>query len=131
MLTVATMTQQELVRCFAIEDELVAARTMDEATAKAYAALCIERARGYAARLTTMTIPLYLTTWAAQMAATHGVAEVKVHHNYLPWLAAFFVVRYGEAVEHWPETISEKDLERARKWKQGRQPSVVTMASAT
>lgn len=117
--TLTDMTPQEQVTYFGIQDELVKNRTMDEATAQAYAAVCIERARAYQAKIQAMTIPLYLTVWASEMAAQTGKAVVKVHHNYLPWLAALLVARYGEAVEHWPETTSADDLKRAREWKTG------------
>ena len=119
MLTLAEMTQQEQVRCFQIEDELVASRVMTEADAKLYARICIERARAYEAKIQTMTVALYLTTWALEMAALHGKAVIKVHHNYLPWLAGFLVTRYGEAVESWPDATTGEDLKRAREWKTG------------
>lgn len=118
-MTFADMTPQEQVTYFGIQDELVKNSTMDEATAKDYAAVCIERARAYQATIQAMTIPLYLTVWANEMAAKTGKAVVKVHHNYLPWLDAFLVTRYGEAVEHWPATLTEQDVERARDWKTG------------
>lgn len=118
-MTFTDMTPQEQVMCFRIQDELVANGTMDEATAKAYAALCIERARAYQAKVQAMTVPLYLTVWANEMAVKMGKAVVKVHHNYLPWLEAFLVTRYGEAVEHWPAAVTEQDVERARDWKTG------------
>lgn len=127
MITLQEMTDAEHVRAFKIEDELVANRTMDEATAKGYAAVCIERARAYAEKIGAMTIPLYLQVWANEMAASHGTAEIKVHHNYLPWLAALLVTRYGEAVEHWPNTCSEDDLRRAREWKTKGLPRVVAV----
>lgn len=127
MLTTTEMTEQEQVRCFRIEDELVAHRVMDEATATAYAAVCIERARAYQAKIQSMTIPLYLQVWASEMAASHGTAEIKVHHNYLPWLAALLVTRYGEAVEHWPEACTDDDVRRAREWKTKGLPRVVAV----
>jgi hypothetical protein len=127
MVTVTGMTPEEQVTYFSIQDELVENRTMEEATAKDYAATCIERARAYQERIQAMTIPLYLTVWAKEMAARHGKAVVKVHHNYLPWIAAFLVARYGEAVDCWPETLSEKDRERAREWKRGAVSRIVTV----
>lgn len=125
MLTIAEMTQHEQVRCFQIEDELVARRVMTETDAKGYAPVCIERARAYEAKIQTMTIPLYFTTWALEMAALRGKAIIKVHHNYLPWLAGFLVTRYGEAVDSWPAVTSEDDLRRAREWKTKGIPPVV------
>lgn len=121
-MALADMTGPEQVLCFQIQDELVGNRTMDEATAATYAALCIERARAYQAKLAAMQIPLYLTVWASEMAAKTGKALVKAHHNYLPWLAAFLVSRYGEAVEHWPDQLTDKDLQRAREWKKNGLP---------
>lgn len=111
------MTQQEQVIAFNIQDELVANGTMDEATAQRYAGTCIERARAYQEKIATMTIPLYLTVWAKEMEVKSGKGLVKAHHNYLPWLAAFLVSRYGEAVEQWPVELSERDIQRAREWK--------------
>lgn len=116
-MTLADMSGQEQVLHFQIQDELVAGRIMDESTAAQYAALCNERARAYQAKIATMQISPYFTVWATQMEMKTGKALVKAHHNYLPWMAAFLVSRYGEAVEHWPETLSEKDLQRAREWK--------------
>lgn len=123
MITVEAMTEQEQVRWFRIQDELVANRVMDEATAAIYAGTCIERARAYQVKLGAMQIPLYLTVWASEMAAKTGTAVIKAHHNYLPWIPAFLVSRYGEAVEHWPDTLSGRDLERARDWKIKGMPS--------
>lgn len=116
-MTLAEMTEQEQVRCFQIQDDLTASRTMDEATASKYAGICIERARQYAEKVAAMKLPLYLTVWAKEMAVKTGKAMVKAHHNYLPWVEAFLVSRYGEAVEHWPSSLSERDLQRAREWK--------------
>lgn len=128
MLTMNELTDAEQVRYFQIQDELVANRVMDERTAKDYAAVCCERARAYAQHLATMAVPAYLHLWAAEMAAQHQKAAVKVHHNYLPWLAALLAVRYGEAVEHWPATVTEQDIERAREWKVGKRvPSAVSI----
>lgn len=114
---ITEMTEQEQVLWFKIQDELVESRTMDEQTAKDYAAVCLDRARAYAAKLSSMTLPLYAGVWASEMQAKTGKALVKAHHNYLPWVTAFLVSRYGEAVEHWPEAFSEKDLQRLREWK--------------
>lgn len=114
---ISEMTQREQVLYFNVQDELVANRTMEESTAAEYAAVCIERARAYRAKIAAMKIPLYLTAWASDMTGRTGKSLVKAHHNYLPWLDAFLVSRYGEAVEHWPDELTEKDLQRARDWK--------------
>ncbi len=120
MLTIPEMTEQEQILCFKIEDELIANRVMEEITAKAYAAVCIERARAYEAKLATMNVAAYLRAWAMEMAALRGKPLLKVYHNYLPWLAGFLVTRYGEAVESWPESTTADDLRRAREWKTGK-----------
>lgn len=122
-MTLADMTEHEQVRHFKIQDDLTASRTMDEATAAEYAGVCIARARQYAEKITAMKVPLYLTVWAKEMAAKTGKSLVKAHHNYLPWVEAFLVSRYGEAVEHWPDSLSARDLQRAREWKTKGLPS--------
>lgn len=114
---ITELSGQEQVRYFTIQDELVANRTMDEGTAAVYAGMCLERARAYQAKIAIMQIPPYFAVWASEMATKTGKALVKAHHNYLPWLAAFLVSRYGEAVEHWPDSLSEHDFQRAREWK--------------
>lgn len=111
------MTEQEQMIGFKIHDELVEQGTMDDATAVQYAAVCLERARAYQAKIAAMKIPLYLTVWVAEMVSRTGKTLVKAHHNYLPWLDAFLVSRYGEAVEVWPNDLTEKDVQRARDWK--------------
>lgn len=120
------MTDTEQVTLFRIEDELVAKGVMTKENASEYAKVCIERARAYAAHIKAMTVPTYLWVWAADMAAASQKPVVKCHHNYLPWLETFMVVRYGEAVEHWPMTLTQDDIKRARDWKAGaRVPNVV------
>lgn len=126
MLTVSEMTEREQVTYFTIQDDLLANHTMAEADAQVYASVCLERARAYHVKIQCMAIPLYCTVWAAEMATKTGKAIIKVHHNYLPWLAGFLVSRYGEAVESWPETCSADDLKRAREWK-SRLPTIVTL----
>ncbi len=127
MLDFAQMTQAEQVTWLLIQDELLASRTMEEAPARDYASVCIERTRAYADKLATMELHPYLAVWAAEMTKSYGKAVVKVHHNYLPWIAAFLVSRYGEAVEQWPATLTEKDLQRAREWKMKRPPAIVAV----
>lgn len=127
MLTMQELTDAEQVQAFKIEDELVANGTMDEASAKVYAVVCIERARAYAETIRAMTIPLYLRTWASEMAVRHATTEIKVHHNYLPWLEGLLVTRYGEAVEHWPAACSDDDVRRAREWKTKGVPMAVVV----
>lgn len=118
-MTRSEMSMAEQVTAFRIEDELVANRVMEEATAAQYAGVCIARARDYAAHLATMAVHPYLQIWAIEMTSKHGTATPKVHHNYLPWIAALMVARYGEAVASWPAATSDDDVKRAREWKTG------------
>lgn len=127
MHTLDGMTPAEQTLAFQIEDELLDVKAMDAQSVKGYAALCIERARAYAAHFATMDLHPYLLLWSAEMEKKYGRATVKVHHNYLPWLSALMVVRYGEAVEHWPVEATEKDVEKARAWRRGAQPPAVTI----
>jgi hypothetical protein len=127
MLTLDGMTPAEQTLAFQIEDELLDAQAMDPQSVKGYAAVCIERARAFAAHFATMEIHPYLLVWSAEMEKKHKRTTVKCHHNHLPWLSALMVVRYGEAVEHWPAAVSEKDIEKARAWRRGAQPSTVSL----
>jgi len=53
---------------------------------------------------------------------------VQVHANQLPWITALMVVRYGEAIDFWPDAFDEKDLDRAIEWKdKGRIPNGVKL----
>lgn len=127
MRTLDGMTPAEQTLAFQIEDELLDGQIMDPQSVKGYAAVCIERARAYAAHFATMDIHPYLILWSVEMEKKYGRTTVKVHHNYLPWLSALMVVRYGEAVEHWPAVASEKDVEKARAWRRGAQPPAVSL----
>lgn len=80
------------------------------------------RARAYQEQLATMgTPPVALQEWAALMQGRFG-ERVKVWHAWHPWLIALLVVRYGEAVEHWPEAFSDEDQKRAVHWLRGDTP---------
>jgi len=128
MLTRADLTDQEQLRELTIQDRLLAHRVMGKADARTYALICLERARAYAAHVQTMTLPTYLRQWAQEMAKDSGKSRILVHHNELPWVEAFLVVRYGEAVSAWPLRVTERDLQRARDWKSGKDiPTVVTV----
>lgn len=127
MLTRADLTQVELHRAMLLEDRLLAKRIMPPAVAAEYVLTCIMRARSYAAHLQVMTIPLYLREWVKTMIQASGKTRLIVHHNELSWLEAFMVVRYGEAVEHWPMTLTKEDVERAHKWKNGKIPGAIMM----
>ena len=128
MLNRADLTEQEQLRELTIHDRLLTHHAMGIADARTYALICIERARAYAAHVQAMKVHPYLRIWVQDMVAHSGKARIFVYHNYLPWLEAFMVVRYGEAVGAWPMTLTEKDVQRARDWKSGVDvPKVVTV----
>jgi hypothetical protein len=127
MLNRADMTDDEQARGQRIEDRLVVTGVMTKAVASQYALICLTRARAYAAHIQTMSIQRSMREWASDMGDQTGKRRILVYHNELDWLAAFLVVRYGEAVTHWPQTLTEKDLKRARDWKSGKNvPKQVT-----
>ena len=72
-----------------------------------------------------MSVPKELQEWAGYMAAKYG-PKVKLHQSeYTNWLTALLVVRYGEAVYHWPTEYSERDIQRAARWFHGDKPEGV------
>ncbi len=88
------------------------------------------RARAYQEQLPTMgPVPVALQEWAVLMQARYG-EQVQVWHAWLPWLPALLVVRYGEAVEHWPAAFSSEDHARAVQWLRGDTPRGVAYAPA-
>lgn len=62
-----------------------------------------------------------LHAWAARMAMRANSKTVKVYHNELPWLEALMVVRYGEAIDFWPDHTSIADYGRAMDWESGKE----------
>jgi len=95
--------------------------TPEEQNTMPYEDLCKLRRQAWAAHLATMTPDEKLLAWEATMVKRHG-PKVQAHANALPWLTALMVVRYGEAINFWPEAFSEKDLRRAIEWKDGQVP---------
>jgi len=96
-----------------------------------YADLCRLRSLAFGEHVQTMPVPQPLKEWTALMQARHG-SRVKVWHNiYSSWLVALMVVRYGEAIEHWPAEFSAEDIARAQTWELGKQPAGVTYVSDT
>lgn len=92
-----------------------------------YEDLLTLRRAAYAEHVQAMPVPPALAQWAAEMASTYG-RRIKVWHNtYTSWLVALLVVRYGEALEAWPEQFSEADLARALAWQRGRVPAGVSL----
>ena len=68
--------------------------------------------------------------WATQMSQLHSragnpVSVVRVFRNVLPWITALYVVRYGEAEDTWPTSLTSDDGHRARKWLRGDIPEGV------
>ena len=70
-------------------------------------------------------VPKVLQEWAGYMTAKYG-PTVKVHQcMYDNWLTALLIVRYGEAIHHWPSEYTESDIQRAARWFHGAQPEGV------
>jgi hypothetical protein len=87
--------------------------------AAAYRKLLELRKDAYAAAVEVMSIDPAIRQWAERMTLRFG-HSVKVHHNTLPWVQALLVVRYGEAVEHWPGATTVADYGRAMDWESGK-----------
>jgi len=85
----------------------------------AYRKLLELRAVAYAAAVAALHVDPAIKAWAERMEARTG-PTVKVHHNVLPWVEALLVVRYGEAVEHWPGATTVADYGRALDWESGK-----------
>lgn len=96
--------------------------TPAEQNALPYPELCRLRRQAYAAHAATMQVPEALTAWAATMERRHRNPKVQAWANQVPWLVALLIVRYGEAVEHWPDAFTEKDVQRAMEWAGGKIP---------
>ena len=90
-----------------------------------HAAIATDRAARWAALLDGRDELAGVREWAAQMTIAHG-AEVQVWRTRLPWLAALYVVRYGEAEHFWPHLLTADDLRRARQWSAGELPNGVS-----
>lgn len=83
----------------------------------------------YASHISTMHVDPAIVAWAGRMQEREGSATVKVWHNTLNWIEALLVVRYGEAVEHWPAATSIADWGRALDWENGKEiPEAVVKA---
>jgi len=79
----------------------------------------------YAELTSKIPVPKVLQEWAGYMAAKYG-PMVKLHQCvYTNWLTALLIVRYGEAVYHWPTEYSERDIQRAARWFHGAKPEGV------
>lgn len=74
------------------------------------------RKKQYADHLLKMSVDPAVKAWSDRMESKYESKTVKVWHNELPWLEALMVVRYGEAVEHWPLATTVADWGRALDW---------------
>lgn len=89
------------------------------------------RKEAYAEHVAEVKVPASVKAWAKRMAKLHGengqdLEEVKVWHNYLPWVEALLVVRYGEDPMQWPTEFTEADEQRAQQWENGSMPAGVS-----
>lgn len=99
--------------------------TLPEPPTRQYAEIMVERRVQYAKFLRDNKVPEVIRDWAGRMSHRYG-RLVKVWHNELDWISALYVVRWGEAVEHWPAQLTEKDIERAFRWEKGETPAAIT-----
>jgi hypothetical protein len=89
---------------------------LDEQTELGHAHL--QRLRRAAFREHTARMP-ELAEWATKMAEKHGQHAV-VHGNVLGWAEAYMVARFGEAMYHWPDALSELEVQRMAEVLDGR-----------
>jgi hypothetical protein len=83
------------------------------------------REEAFERRAMALTGAANFAPFVSAMATLHG-PRVRVWRNTLSWLAALAVVRYGEALDHWPAAWSIEDLQRAQRWLDGKVPEGVT-----
>jgi len=95
-----------------------------------YEGVLAARRIAYAEHLKAAHVDPALKAWAERMAVRDG-PTVKVWHNDLPWLEALMVVRYGEAVEHWPSATTIADWGRATDWEAGKEIPFAVVRAAT
>lgn len=81
------------------------------------------RREAYERKIQSINIPAIVRLWATRQEGRFGPI-VKVHHNFMPWLAAFMVVRYGEEPAHWPNQLTAEDEQRVNTWDTNRNPDV-------
>ncbi|MDT7040848.1 phage tail fiber protein [Candidatus Nitronereus thalassa] len=102
--------------------EKLLAMPIEKQNALPYPELCALRSGAFTEHVEAMAVPQALKEWAALMQARID-GGVKVHHVvYKSWLVALMVVRYGEAIDHWPSAFSEDDVRRAKQWMEGKTP---------
>ena len=118
-----------------------------------YAELCKLRAAAFIEQTEKMAVPDALEQWSRKMeyrALNSGVYDewcekndimpsdaekarwaktTGVHAHRIPHLAALMVVRYGEALDFWPDEFSEADIKRAQDWLDGKTPDAVINAT--
>lgn len=63
-----------------------------------------------------MIVPDSLKKWAQVMRSMHGDVVRVWGVSYSSYLVALMVIRYGEAIEHWPLEFTEFDERRAIEW---------------
>ncbi len=90
------------------------------------AAIAEDRAARWATLLAGREESAEIRAWAAQMAILFGRQTVKVWRTHVPWVAALYVVRYGEAEDFWPAQLGSDDLRKAHRWLRGETPRGVS-----
>lgn len=89
------------------------------------AAIAEDRAARWAALRAGLEESADARSWAAKMTVLHGSPNVQIHRNRLDWITALYVVRYGEAEDYWPTSLTADDVRRADRWFLGDRPEGV------
>ena len=97
--------------------------TPDDQANMKYEDLLTLRRAAYAEHVQGMDIPVELKEWAAIMQARFGSAFKIWHNTYTSWIVGLMVVRYSEAIDHWPEAFTKEDVKRAQAWAKGQLPA--------
>lgn len=103
---------------------LLVSLTMQEQAELSRPQLLSLRMAAYEEHLAGMTVPSNLRKWQGMMSSMYG-PRVRVWEQTCEWLVALLIVRYGEAIEYWPEAFTADDELRARIWMQGKIPKGV------
>lgn len=104
------------VLSLSIQDEQNMATSLD-----GYRELAALRRAAYREHAKAAKLDPAIAALVTQLVERFG-PKVKVWHNVVDWLSAILISRYGEAIEHWPATLTVDDARRIRHILSSRQP---------
>lgn len=102
--------------------ELLHSMSIDEQERLPREQLLALRRSCYGEHLRQMLMRPEIAQWATTMEVLHP-GGVQIWENRLSWIEALLVARYGEDTRHWPQTFSDGDVDRARRWLAGQTPA--------